>query len=170
MNEDLSDNFFPYAIIIGVIILILLTVGMVYGHGNLSVYDYDDDYIIWNVGGNTLVWIDGVSTEVSGLTYGQYELQPGTEHIGCNIDGNCTGITTKQNSFSIISRWGVYFILVIFAIAAYFIPVMLFPSIMFGTYLIAVYLPDVSATPEEYAFIGVMLFVAAIAALVGYKR
>jgi hypothetical protein len=150
--------------------LILLSPS-VSAHGNLSIYSYGDDFIIWNVGGNTLIWLDGVETAVSGLTYGQYDLSPGTEHIGCNIDGNCTGIVTKENSYTVLLDWGIYFIMLAFCVISYFIPVTSFPAMVYGMYLLTVYLPEnTSGDYLSYSLVAVLMVVAIVAAISGWRR
>ena len=144
---------------------------VVSGHENLSIYSYGDDFIIWSVGGNTLIWLDGVETAVSGLTYGQYDLTPGTEHIGCNIDGNCTGIVTKENTASILLYWGAYFVLIGLCIVSYFIPITSFPAVIYALYLLQIYIPENSTGSFlEYSLVVVLLIVAILAGMVGWRR
>ena len=152
------------------LVAICLIIPGVIAHGNLSVYSYGDDYIIWNVGGNTIVWIDGVETAVSGLTYGQYDLSPGTEHIGCNIDGNCTGIVTKENAFSVFMYWGVYFILIMLCVISFYIPITVFPALVYSSYLFTSYLPDIGGSFNEYSLVAVLMVVAILAGMAGWRR
>lgn len=166
-NDDIFIATIALAIMLGVI---LLCIPPVSAHGNLSVYDYGSNYIIWNVGGNTLIWLDGQETDVYGYTYGQYELQPDTEHIACNIDGNCTGIRTKPDSMSVFMRWGAYFLLVILCVLSYFAPITAFPTLAFGLYLLGGYLPDISASFYEYSLVAVLLIMGCIAASAGFTR
>lgn len=173
MTEHIEERATVGAIIILIALLVVALAFVsvpVSAHNNLSVYDYGNNYIIWNVGGNTLIWLDGVQTEVIGYTFGQYELQPGTEHIACNIDGNCTGIITKPDSMSVMLRWGVYFALVVLCIISYYAPVTAFPSVIFGLYLLTGYLPDVGASFYEYSLTVVLMVVGCIAAIGGWKR
>ena len=152
------------------LVAICLIIPGVIAYGNLSVYSYGDDYIIWNVGGNTLVWIDGVETAVSGLTYGQYDLSPGTEHIGCNIDGNCTGIATKDNAMSVFMYWGVYFILIVLCVISFYIPITVFPALVYSSYLFTSYLPDTGGSFNEYSLVAVLMVVAILAGMAGWRR
>lgn len=152
------------------VLILFIMCGVVSSHGNLSVYSYGTNYIVWNVGGNTLIWLDGRETEVYGLTYGQYDLQPATEHIGCNLDGNCTGITTKDDFFSVFSYWGIYFILIGLVCISFFVPISCLPALAYGSYLLASYLPSINAGFNEYSLVGILMALSFLAAIVGWKR
>jgi len=159
-------------ILCGILFVMILFTCVTVGssHGNLSVYSYGTNYIVWNVGGNTLVWLDGKETDVYGLTYGQYDLQPGTEHIGCNLDGNCTGITTKEDVWSVFGYWGIFFILIALCVVSFYVPISCVPALIYGGFLLGDFLPSVNAEFPEYSLVGLLMAISCLAAVAGWRR
>ena len=143
--------------------------------GQIGVYSYESNYIIWSVGPNqTAILLDGVLTNVtnstSSMVYGQYDLQAGSTHIACPLNGTCVVVNLHDDAVSIWLTWGAYLLLIFLAIISYRFPVSAFPAVIYGIWLIASYLPDIGASASEYAMVGIIIVLSVGIASVGLRR
>jgi len=142
-----------------------------YIYGNISVYRAEPNYIIWRVSENiTSICLDGENTNIYGEYYGQYGLEPNTKHFACVNGNECISTVTPDNGISVFGHWLIYIILIIGCIVALRVPISGVFSIVFGTYLIVVYLPSISAPFNEFVLTAVLMAMGLICSIVGLRR
>lgn len=153
---------------------ILIVVGMCVGvssGSNVSVNEVGATYIIWNTENNiSHFWLDGQDVIVYGSLYGQYGLSPGSVHIGCEENTTCTGVTTLDNGYSIFRYWLVFLVLVALCFITYHVPITYAPTLIYGLYLLTIYLPEIGAPFEQMILVVVLIVVGLIAAIGGYRK
>lgn len=143
----------------------------IHTYGNVSVYRAEPNYIIWRVSENiTSICLDGENTNVYGEYYGQYGLEPNTKHFACVNGNECISTVTPDNGISVFGHWLIYIILIIGCIVALRVPISGVFSIVFGTYLIVVYLPSLSAPFNEFVLTSVLMAMGLICSVVGLRR
>jgi len=153
-----------------IILTLLILSGLIVCASGVSVHTYGTNYIIWNTTDDTYIHVSGEVIDVSNISYySQYDLTPDTEYMLCSNTG-CTGIVTKPNTESILLYWGVYFVLIGLVIASYRYPVSGFPCLIFGIYVLSIYLPSISAGSSEYILTGVLITVGMAASWYGMHK
>jgi len=135
------------------------------------VYDYGSDYIVWHTSdeSTTNISIDGRYTEISGTMYGQYDLSPNSQHFACE-NGECVGITTKDTGLNVVLRWSIYLLFIVLITVSYYIPISVVPTIVYGLYLIQIYLPSQNAGFEEMLLAVILLVAGMLAGWRGWSR
>lgn len=139
--------------------------------GNITLYERGTNYIIWEIAENvSSVYIDGEEIDITSPYYGQYDIQPNTEHIGCDCEGNCVSVTTLTDGYTVFIRWSVYLILIVVCAVSFFVPVSYAFAVLYSIYLIGDYLPSVGATFPEYILVVSLMVMGIISAHKGYNR
>ena len=140
-------------------------------YGNISVYKVDSNYIVWRVSENvTSMCLDGEIVDVFGEYYGQYHLEPNTKHFACINTNECMSVITPDNGITVFGNWIIYLILIAACIIAVRVPILGTFPVVFGMYLITVYLPDIGATFAEYSLVGILVIMGIICAIIGFRR
>ena len=117
----------------------------------------------------TTMHIYGVDTSIYGMQYGQYNLNPGEYHIGCENE-SCIDITLPDNGVSVFSHWSIYILLIVMCLVSYFVPVTAIPALVYGYWLINMYLPSKHASFEEMLLTAILVICGIMIGGFGWKR
>lgn len=139
--------------------------------GNITVYEYGSNYIIWSIAENiSSVYIDGEEIEITSPYYGQYSLQPNSEHIGCDAEGNCISVTTLTDGYTVFIHWSVYLVLIFVCAISFWVPLSYAFAVIYSLYLIGDYLPSISAPYTEFVLVVALMVIGIVLAHRGYNR
>lgn len=152
-------------------ILTTLFLSCVVCAGNVTLYEYGSNYIIWEMSENTTeIYVDGIEIPISSPYYGQYNVHPNSEHIACDAYGSCVSITTPNDGYSIFTNWLIYLILLAVCAISYYIPLSYAFAVIYSIYLIGDYLPSHSAIFGEYVLVVSLMVMGIVLSHRGYTR